>query len=126
MSHAEDENNAVQVCGHSGSVSRNHRGCHVPSPPDITCVLLFAAKPEGTSVPLARLAGVWAVALGIIWLLATTPGSRRNAATGLFTFNLGVAILFVSLGVGTTPHGFLLWPIEILHAVNAAALLPPV
>jgi hypothetical protein len=91
--------------------------------PDLPCVLLFAAKPEGIALPLARFAGFGLLALGIACLPSTATGSRRGVV-GLFLFNVGVAILFAWVGVVTTLHGFLLWPVAILHAVIATALVP--
>jgi hypothetical protein len=91
--------------------------------PDIPCVLLFAAKPEGIGIPLARFAGFGLLALGIACLPSMTTGSRRGVV-GLFVFNVGAAILFAWVGFATTLHGFLLWPVAILHAAIAAALIP--
>ena len=91
--------------------------------PDIPSMLLFAAKPEGIGVYLARFAGFGLLGLGIASLPSATTGSRRGVV-GLFVFNLGVSILFVWVGVVTTVHGLLLWPVAILHAVIATALVP--
>ncbi len=91
--------------------------------PDLLCVLLFGTKPEGIGVPLARFAGFGLLALGIAGLPSTATGSRRGVV-GLFVFNVGVTILFVWVGVFTTTHGVLLWPVAILHAAIATALVP--
>ena len=90
--------------------------------PDLLCVLLFAMKPEGVGVSLARFAGVGLLGLGIAGLPSTATGSRQGVV-GLFAFNVGVAILLVWVGV-TTVHGPLLWPVVILHAAIAIALTP--
>ena len=92
--------------------------------PDVACWLLFAAKPEGIGIILARFAGVGLLALGIACLPSKATGSHRSALFGLFVFNVAVAILFAGVGVVTTFHGVLLWPAVGLHAVIAAALLP--
>ena len=92
--------------------------------PDVPCLLLFATKPEGTGVPLARFAGIALVALGIACLPSVVAGSRYGAVLGLFAFNVGTAFLFGWVGVATTLRGLLLWPAAILHAAIAAALLP--
>jgi len=89
--------------------------------PDVPCLLLFAAKPEAVGVPLARFVGVALLALGIGCLPSTNAGSRRNVV-GLLVFNVGVAVLFVWVGI-TMSHGFLLWPVVILHTVIGAALV---
>ena len=91
--------------------------------PDLPCLLLFATKPEGIGVTLGRFAGFGLLALGIACLPATATGSRRSVV-GLFVFNVGVTILFVWVGVVSTVHGFLLWPVAILHAAIATALVP--
>jgi hypothetical protein len=92
--------------------------------PDLPCRLLFAAVPEGVGVVLARFAGVGLFALGIACLPSTATGSHRSAVSGLIVFNVGVASLFTWVGVATTLRGALLWPVVVLHAAIAAALLP--
>jgi len=89
--------------------------------PDVPCSLLLAAKPEALGVLLSRFVGVALVALGIACLPSTNAGSRRSAV-GLLVFNVGVTILFAWVGF-TTTHGFLLWPVVILHATIAGALV---
>ena len=92
--------------------------------PDVLCLLLFGAKPEAIGMPLGRFAGIALVALGIACLPSRDAGSRRNVVMDLFAFNAGVAILFAWVGVATALHGFLLWPVVILHTIIAGALLP--
>lgn len=89
--------------------------------PDLFCVLLFATRPEGITVPVARFAGFGLLALGIACLPSTATASRR-AVVGLCVFNVGVTILFAWVAIATTFHGVLLWPVVILHAVIATAL----
>ena len=92
--------------------------------PDVPCLLLFGAKPEAIGMTVGRFAGIALAALGIACLPSTDAGSRRSVVLGLFAFNVGVAILFAWVGVATALHGFLLWPMVILHTIIAAALLP--
>jgi len=92
--------------------------------PNFLCVLLFATRPEGAGMPIARLAGIALLALGISCLPSVQTGPRRNSVLGLVVYNVGAAILFAWVGVATALHGFLLWPAAILHAGIAAALLP--
>ena len=91
--------------------------------PDVLCVLLFDAKPDGIAMPLARWLGVGLLGLGIASLPSKDWESRRNAVGGLFVFNAGVTILVAWVGV-TAAHGYLLWPVAILHAAIVVALLP--
>jgi len=91
--------------------------------PDVPCMLVFGTKPEGIGRPLARWVGVTLFALGIACVPATNAASNRSAVLGLFLFNVGATALFAWVGV-VTVHGFALWPVVILHAVIAVALLP--
>src|SRR5262245_973189 len=90
--------------------------------PDLPCVLLFGARPEGIAIPLARWVGVGLLALGIA-CLPSEAGESHSAVLGLSVFNAGLAVLLVWVGI-TTVHGFLLWPGAILHAAITVALLP--
>jgi hypothetical protein len=90
--------------------------------PDIPCLLVFGAKPESVGRPLAHWIGVALIALGIACLPSKAAESQRSAVLGLLVFNIGATILFLWVGV-TTVHGFALWPVVILHAVIAVALL---
>ena len=90
---------------------------------EVPCRLLFAATPEGVAIPLARFAGVALVALGIACLPSKAAGPGRSAMLGLLVFNVGATIFFAWVAVATTFRGLLLWPVVILHAVIAAALL---
>jgi hypothetical protein len=92
--------------------------------PDIPCILLFDAKPESMARPLARWVGISLLALGIACLPAKHTEPHRRAGLGLFVFNAGLAILLACFGAIRPVHGFLLWPVVILHVVIAAMLLP--
>jgi hypothetical protein len=91
--------------------------------PNVPCRLLFAATPEGIAMPLARFAGVALLGLGIASLPSKLAGSRRGAVLGLLAFNVGATIFCTWVAVATLFRGFLLWPVIILHAVIACALL---
>lgn len=94
--------------------------------PDLPCTLLFAGKPQSIAQPLARWVGVSLFALGMACLPPKQMAPHRRAALGLFIFNTGVAIVLAYFGTTSPVHGFLLWPVVILHAVIAAMLLVPV
>jgi hypothetical protein len=92
--------------------------------PKIPCILVFGVKPENIDGPLARWVGVSLFALGIACLPSKGRESHRSAVLGLFLFNAGLTILLASVGAFASVHGFMLWPIVILHLVIAVALLP--
>jgi len=94
--------------------------------PGVPCMLLFGARPEGMGVPLAHWVGVGLFALGIACLPSKLAGSYRSAVLGLLVFNAGVTVLLAWVGIVSTVHGFMLWPVTILHTFITAALLPQV
>jgi hypothetical protein len=91
--------------------------------PDVPCRLLFDAKPEGIGVPLARWIGIGLFALGIACVPSNAAELRRNTVLGLFAFNVGLTILLAWVGTFVATHGFLLWPVVILHFLISVALL---
>ena len=98
-------------------------GAVLSAAPDLPCLLVFGSRPEAIGRPLARWVGVSLLALGIACVPARNAESTRSAVLGLLVFNAGVTALFAWVGVFTV-HGFLLWPVVILHAFIAVALLP--
>ena len=90
--------------------------------PDLPCLLVFGSKPESIAKPLARWVGVSLLALGIACVPARNAEPNRSAMRGLFVFNIGTTALFAWVGT-VTAHGLVLWPVVILHAVIAVALL---
>jgi hypothetical protein len=91
--------------------------------PDVPSILIFDAKPEGIGRPLARWIGIGLFALGIACVPSKAAELRRSTVLGLFAFNAGIAILLAWVGISVATHGFLLWPVVILHFLIAVALL---
>jgi hypothetical protein len=91
---------------------------------DVPCRALFATTPEGVGIPLARFAGVTLVALGIACLPSKAEVPRRSAMLGLLVYNVGATVLLAWVAIATTFRGTMLWPVVVLHALIAAALLP--
>src|SRR5262249_11302444 len=91
--------------------------------PDLPCTLLFDAKPEGIGGPLARWIGIGLFSLGIACLPSKAAELRRNTVLGLFAFNAGITVLLAWVGISVASHGFLLWPVVILHSLISVALL---
>jgi hypothetical protein len=85
--------------------------------PDVAVKLLLGADISGAAIPLARVAGVALLALGLAcWL---SRGHAASAlASGMLLYNCGVALVLAMAGVsGMT--GVLLWPAIALHAAMA-------
>jgi hypothetical protein len=90
--------------------------------PALVVKLILAPVTSEMIVPVARLAGIALVALG----LACWPGSHRagdGPFRALLTYNLLVAAYFAYLGVAQHLVGLLLWPVVGLHAAVAGLLL---
>ena len=98
-------------------------GAIVVVKPVIPCVLLFGAKPEGIGKPLAGMVGIALLALGVACLPRKAAEVEPSAVRGLFVYNAGATTLLSWAAAFTTFHGFLLWPVIILHAFIAVALL---
>ncbi|MCC6136250.1 MAG: hypothetical protein LM550_00075 [Candidatus Contendobacter sp.] len=79
----------------------------VPSP---VGWLLLGEELAGAAIPVARVAGMALVALGV----ACWPGS---ALAGMLTYGAGVTLYLAYLGIGSEWVGPLLWPAVVLHAV---------
>jgi hypothetical protein len=69
----------------------------------------------GVAVPVARVAGIALIALG----LACLPG---KALIGMLTYSAGVTLYLAYVGVARGSAGILLWPAVVLHAVVTTLL----
>jgi hypothetical protein len=90
--------------------------------PDIVVRLLLVPVTSATIAPVARVAGIALIALG----LACWPNSQRvgdAAFRALLTYNMLVAAYLTYLGAAQQLGGALLWPAVGLHAVVAGLLL---
>ena len=90
--------------------------------PAIVVRLLFDAEITGASIPLARVAGVALLALGVACWLArddTQTRAARGLVSAMVLYNLGAVIILGSAGLRSPSVGIALWPAVILHAVIA-------
>ena len=90
--------------------------------PALVITLILAPVTSEMIVPVARVAGIALVALG----LACWPVSNRArdaAFRALLAYNMLVAAYFAYLGVAQHLGGLLLWPVVGLHAAIAGLLL---
>src|SRR5512139_2333905 len=77
--------------------------------------LLLGAELTGVSIPVARVAGIALIALGV----ACWPGTPL---AGMLTYSAAVTLYLAYLGFAGGMNGILLWPAVVLHAVLTALL----
>ena len=83
--------------------------------PSLVGQLLLGTGLTGVSIPVARVAGIALIALGI----ACLPGL---ALAGMLTYSALATVYLAYLGIGSEWVGPLLWPAVILHVVLTALL----
>ena len=79
--------------------------------PRIVGQLLLGAELAGVAIPVARVAGIALIALGI----ACWP--RCTALCGMLTYSALATLYLARLGIGGEWVGKLLWPAVAVHAV---------
>ena len=87
--------------------------------PAIVVRLLFDAEITGASIPLARVAGVALLALGVACWLArddTQTRAARGLVSAMVLYNLGAVVILGAAGIRSQPVGIGLWPAVVLHA----------
>lgn len=83
--------------------------------PSVVGRLLLGEELTGAATPVARVAGIALVGLGI----ACWPAKAR---LGMLTYGTAVALYLAYVGI-TGGGGVLLWPAAALHAILSALLL---
>ena len=84
--------------------------------PAIVGRLLLGTELSGVSIPVARVAGIALIALGI----ACWPG--RTPLCGMLTYNALGTLYFLYLAIRGEWVGPLLWPAVVLHGAIAILL----
>ena len=83
--------------------------------PGLVGRLLLGEELTGIAIPVARVAGIALIALGV----ACWPGTPR---VGMLTYSAAVALYLAYLGVAGGLSGPLLWPAVVLHTVLSVLL----
>ena len=83
--------------------------------PSLVGQLLLGEELAGIAIPVARVAGIALIALGI----ACWPGPPR---LGMLTYGAAVTLYLAYLGLAGISTGVLLWPAVVLHAILTALL----
>jgi hypothetical protein len=84
--------------------------------PSLVGRLLLGEELTGVAIPVARVAGIALIALGV----AYWPGTPR---IGILTYSAAVALYLAYFGFAGDLTGILLWPAVVLHAILTALLL---
>jgi hypothetical protein len=84
--------------------------------PSLVGQLLLGHELTGIAIPVARVAGIALIALGI----ACWPGPPL---VGMLTYNVAVTLYFSYLGFAGSLAGVLLWPVVVLHVILTAFLI---
>jgi hypothetical protein len=84
--------------------------------PSLVGQLLLGEEFIGIAIPVARVAGIALIALGI----ACWPGPPL---VGMLTYNVAVTLYFSYLGFAGSLAGVLLWPVVVLHVILTAFLI---
>ena len=79
--------------------------------PSLVARLLLGTELTGVSIPIARVAGIALIALGV----ACRPGA--TALCGMLTYSVLATIYLGYLAIDGQWVGPLLWPVVALHAV---------
>ena len=83
--------------------------------PTLVGQLLLGKELAGIAIPVARVAGIALVALGV----ACWPGTPL---TGMLTYSVTVTLYLAYLGFAGGLSGILLWPAVVLHLILTALL----
>jgi len=84
--------------------------------PSLVGQLLLGEALGGVAVPVARVAGIALIALGI----ACWPGTPL---VGMLTYSAAVTLYLAYVGFAGGSSGILLWPAVVLHGVLTALLM---
>jgi hypothetical protein len=83
--------------------------------PALVGQLLLGERLTGLAVPVARVAGIALIALGV----ACWPGPPR---IGMLTYSAAVMLYLAYMGFADGSTGILLWPAVALHVILTALL----
>jgi len=84
--------------------------------PSLVGRLLLGEELTGVAIPVARVAGLALIALGV----ACWPGPPR---VGMLIYSVGVTLYLAYVGFAGGLTGILLWPAVVLHVILTALLI---
>ena len=78
--------------------------------PSLVVLLLLGEELTGVTIPVARVAGIALIALGV----ACWPGTPL---VGMLTYSAAVTLYLAYVGFAGGLSGILLWPAVVIHAI---------
>jgi hypothetical protein len=83
--------------------------------PSLVGLVLLGEGFTGVAIPVARVAGIALIALGV----ACWPGTPL---IGMLTYSAAVTLYLAYVGFAGRSAGVLLWPVIVLHVIMTALL----
>ena len=92
--------------------------------PSLVGRLLLGAELIGVTIPVARVAGIALIALGLAcWPGSEATGTPTWALRAMLCYSLLITLYFAYLGIGGEWVGSLLWPAVVVHAILTILLV---
>ena len=92
--------------------------------PSLVGRLLLGAELVGVTIPVARVAGIALIALGLAcWPGSEATGTPTRALRAMLCYSLLITLYFAYLGIGGEWVGSLLWPAVVVHAILTTLLV---
>ena len=106
-----------------GAIGEGATGLVMMVSPATFIRLLLGTELSGAGIALGRLAGFALLALGVAcWPDPRAASSQAAALRALLIYSLLATIYLLSVGLGGTLVGRLLWPAVLVHAVYTLLL----
>jgi hypothetical protein len=92
--------------------------------PSLVGRLLLGAELIGVTIPVARVAGIALIALGVgCWPGSEATGTPTRALRAMLCYSLLITLYFAYLGIRGEWVGVLLWPAVVVHAILTILLV---
>ena len=85
--------------------------------PSLIGRLLLGEELTGIAIPVARVAGIALIALGIACLPRSERGWPGPPRVGMLTYSAAVTLYLAYVGLADGLTGILLWPAVVIHAI---------
>ena len=90
--------------------------------PSLVGRLLLGEELTGIAIPVARVAGIALISLGLACLPRSERGWPGTPLVGMLTYSAAVTLYLAYVGFAGDLTGILLWPAVVLHVILTALL----